>query len=429
MGDRLIGCGIDFGTSNSALALAYEDQVEVVGVGGRGVPALPSVAFLHRDGERRAGTAAARRYYQLAGQRTSCQDCELARYGISECRHYRPSGGCSDGRLVTGVKRDLGRMTGPATHSWARDHTLADLAAVIMTTLKEEAEQIAGQRLHRVVLGHPVVFPAAQDVEGAQELALGQLREAAVQAGFEDVDFFPEPIAAVLDERLDDGWLLSVDFGGGTYDVAVVRVRDGAPEVVGMGGVALGGEQLDEAIFEARIGPALGIDTLPAWLASDMRSLAGARQLLMDPLLPGVLARIGTPAARRASTILYGGFVFDFYKTLEAAKIELSDAEATRIEFHRSGLHLDLSITRRQLEGMVSVELDSVIDATADALARAGVEPGEVAKVLRTGGSSRMPAFGRRLAALCPSATIEERDAFTGVARGLASRARQRWAG
>jgi hypothetical chaperone protein len=427
--DRPVGCGIDFGTTNSALALAFADDVEVVGSGGRGVPALPSVAFLHREGEARAGEPAARRYFELAGARTSCGNCALAPYGISECRHYRPSGGCSDGRLVTGVKRDLGRMLGPATHSWARDFTLADLAAVIMTDLKREAEEVAGVPLERAVLGHPVVFPAAQDVEGAQEHALDQLRAGADQAGFRDVDFFPEPIAAVLDEELDDGWLLSVDFGGGTYDVAVMRVEAGRPSVVGMGGVAVGGEQLDEALFEARVGPALGIDTLPAWLAADMRSLAGARQLLMDPFIPGALHRIGTPPARRAATILYGGFVFEFYKALEAAKIALSSRDQTQVAFHRDGLDLELSLTRRQLESIVGVELDAVMDATVDALDRAGVDPAEVGRVLRTGGSARMPAFGRRLAALCPSAVVEERDAFTGVARGLAMRARERWAG
>jgi hypothetical chaperone protein len=428
MRERLIGCGIDFGTSNSAVAVAYEDRVEVVRVDVGATPSLPSVAFLHRDGERQAGAGAAARYFSVAAQRTSCGNCALAPYGISECRHYRRDGGCTDGRLVTGVKRDLGRVRGPATHSWAIDFMLSELAAVVVGTLKREAERRSGQPLERVVLGHPVVFPAAQDgIDGAQELALGQLREAAREAGFREIEFFPEPIAAVMDERLENGWLLSVDFGGGTYDIAVMRVVGGRPEVVGLGGVAVGGENIDEALFESKVGPALGIDSLPNWIANDMRSLAGARRLLMDPGVPGILNRIGGRPARTAAAILYGGFVFDFYKRLEAAKIALSERDGVHVSFHRRGIDLELDVTRAELETMASVELDTVIDSTRDALSAAGVAPDSVRRVLRTGGSSRMPAFGRRVAALCPSAQVEERDAFTGVARGLGVRAAQLW--
>ncbi|HEX4216165.1 MAG TPA: Hsp70 family protein [Candidatus Dormibacteraeota bacterium] len=425
-----IGCGIDFGTSNSAVSVAYPDRVEVVRVETGGTPSLPSVAFLHRDGLRLAGVDAAERYFAVAAERTSCADCSLVAYGFSDCRHYQRDGGCADSRLVTGIKRDLGRMEGPVTHSWAVDFRVPDLAEAIMRGLRGPAGEHGGGAPFRCVVGHPVVFPAATDsASSAQELALSQLGEAARQAGFEEVEFFPEPIAAVMDEHLDDGWVLSVDFGGGTYDVALIRVEAGEPEVRALGGVAIGGEQIDEALFETRIAPAMGLDRLPNWLANELRSLAGARQLLMDPRLPGVLDGIGTAASRVASRILYGGFVFSFYKRLEAAKISLSSQREVRVEFHRQGVNLDLQVERGELEGVCSPELDRVIEATRETLQRAGLDGSEVGRVLRTGGSSRMPAFIRRIAELCPDARLEERDAFTGVARGLGARARQLWQG
>lgn len=168
--------------------------------------------------------------------------------------------------------------------------------------------------------------------------------------------------------------------------------------------------------------------SLPYWLANEMRSLAGARQLLMDPRLPGVLAGLGTPRARHAAAaILYGGFVFDFYKALEAAKIQLSSRPSVDVRYRRPGIALDLTIGRAELESIVAPELDVVVAATRAVLDEAGVPPAEIGRVLRTGGTSRMPAFVARIAALCPAAEIEERDAFTGVARGLGVRARQRW--
>ena len=429
MSDRVIACGIDFGTTNSAVALALADGVRVVRVDTERRPSLPSVAHLHRDGERSAGEGAAARYYRTATDRTACAGCSLVEYGFSRCRHHRRDGGCADSRLVTGVKRDFGRVRGAATHSWAIDLTVGDLAAVILTALKGAADREAGRAVDRVVLGHPVVFPAARDAGGpVQQLALDQLREAATTAGFSEIAFFPEPIAAVLDEELDDGWVLSLDVGGGTYDVALLRVTAGHPEVVGLGGAVIGGEQIDEALFEARVGPALGFDSLPYWLANEMRSLAGARQLLMDPRLPGVLSGLGTaPARRAAAAILYGGFVFDFYKAMEAAKIRLSSHPAVDIRYHRPGIALDLTVRREELERIVAPELDAVVASTVAVLDEAGVRPAEVRRVLRTGGTSRMPAFVSRVAALCPTAAIEERDAFTGVARGLGVRARRLW--
>ena len=429
MVDRPIGCGIDFGTSNSAVSLAYRDRVDVVRVGDGLTASLPSVAFLHRDGGRRAGEEAAARYYRQATERTSCADCALVEYGFSRCRHYHRDGGCADSRLVTGMKRDLGRVQGFATHSWAIDFTVADLATVVVGTLKRLAEREANGRLDRVVVGHPVVFPAAQGGdERAQELAQLQLRRAAEQAGFDEIEFFPEPIAAVMDETLAEGWVLSVDFGGGTYDVALLRVESGRPEVVALGGTPVGGEQIDEALFETRVAPALGIDQLPSWIVNEMRSLAGARQLLMDPGLPGVLQGIGTKAARVASAILYGGAVFEFYRTLEGGKIALSSRPRVDVAFNRPGIDLELSVTRQELESIVSPELDAVVEATRTTLAGAGVEAAEIGRVLRTGGSSRMPAFIARMGCLFPQAVLEERDAFTGVARGLGVRVRQRWA-
>jgi hypothetical protein len=210
--------------------------------------------------------------------------------------------------------------------------------------------------------------------------------------------------------------------------VALLRVESGQPEVVALGGTAVGGEQIDEALFETRVAPRLGLDQLPSWLVNEMRSLAGARQLLMDPGLPGVLQGIGTRPARVAAAILYGGAVFDFYRTLEGGKIALSSRSQVHIAFHRPGIDLELSVTRRELESIVSPELDTVVEATRTTLARAGVEPAAVGRILRTGGSSRMPAFIARIDDLCPQAVVEERDAFTGVARGLGARVRQRWA-
>jgi hypothetical chaperone protein len=271
------------------------------------------------------------------------------------------------------------------------------------------------------VLGHPVVFAGARD-PAAQAEGLARLRRAAELAGFDEVNFLAEPEAA-LAAAPKLGVALAVDFGGGTFDAAVLA--DG--RVSALRGTAVGGERLDQVLFETRVGPELGFDALPSWLFNEMRSLSGVGLLLADPGLPFLLARFGGPAARTAQAILFEGHAHDFYRSIEAAKIALSGQESAVAEFHRPGIHLRVSLNRAFFEAAIRPELDSAEAVIEDVLAAAGVAPDAVDTVISTGGSSRIPAFQRRLEARFGAARIEHRDAFTSVVEGLGERARQAW--
>ena len=415
-----LGCGIDFGTSNSAIAVAWPDRVQVVAV-EPAAPTLPSIVYLHREGERRAGREAVDRYFTTGHVRTSCGHCSLAPYGLSECLQFRRDGGCNDARLINGVKHDLAKPGFTGTNSWCTDFPVAELVAIVIRRLKAAAEAQTGARLTRAVLGHPVVFAGARD-PAAQAEGLARLRRAAELAGFDEVNFLAEPEAA-LAAAPKLGVALAVDFGGGTFDAAVLA--DG--RVSALRGTAVGGERLDQVLFETRVGPELGFDALPSWLFNEMRSLSGVGLLLADPGLPFLLARFGGPAARTAQAILFEGHAHDFYRSIEAAKIALSGQESAVAEFHRPGIHLRVSLNRAFFEAAIRPELDSAEAVIEDVLAAAGVAPDAVDTVISTGGSSRIPAFQRRLEARFGAARIEHRDAFTSVVEGLGERARQAW--
>ena len=138
-----IAYGIDFGTSNSAIAVAYRRgnphavRVEVVPAeSGLAGLTLASVAYLHRDGDRQAGEAAIARYLVQGHLRHTCLHCPLVRYGAeTECKQATRNGGCQDTRLVTGVKRDLARTDFTATHSWAQDFELTELVSIVIERL------------------------------------------------------------------------------------------------------------------------------------------------------------------------------------------------------------------------------------------------------------------------------------------------------
>src|ERR1700682_5624229 len=322
---RPLGYGIDFGTSNSAVSIAYADRVEVVPLGrSRAAMTLPSFVYLHRAGRRSAGDEAVKTFLKSGHEKTECWKCPLAPYGWdTDCRQYRKGGGCSDARLLSGVKHELAKLGFAGTNSWATDFSVGALVGVVLRRLKAEADATAGQSTRSVVLGHPVVFAGADPADRAASdaEAFRRLERAAIEAGFTEVAFLPEPTAAVIGEPTHRGVEVAVDFGGGTFDVAVMDSRDGEPRIASTAGVAVGGEMLDGVLFETSVGPALGLEALPNWLFNELRTASSVRLLMADPGIPSILARLGGTPASLVHALLYDGPAYHFYKWVESAKI------------------------------------------------------------------------------------------------------------
>ncbi len=424
-----VGYGIDFGTSNSAIAVAFADRVDVVPLGpSPSAMTLPSFVYLHRSGGRAAGDQAVRTFLESGHEKTDCWNCSLAPYGWdTECRQYRKGGGCNDARLLSGVKHELAKVGFAGTNSWATDFTVGSLVSVVIKRLKAEADAFVSHGARRVVVGHPVVFAGADPTDRAASdvEAFSRLQQAAIEAGFDEVAFLPEPTAAVIGEPVHHDIEIAVDFGGGTFDVAVMDSRAGEPRIAATSGVAVGGEVLDGVLFETSVGPALGLEVLPSWLFNELRTASSVRLLMADPGIPAILTRIGGQPADLVHALLYEGHAYEFYKAIEAAKIALSSSDETELRFAPLGLRVTLS--RSAFESMIRPELDMVREAIQRALAAGSIEARDVDRVLLTGGSAYIPAFRADLAQTFGGGRLEQRDAFTAVVHGLGVRAQQLW--
>ncbi|HYM67341.1 MAG TPA: Hsp70 family protein [Patescibacteria group bacterium] len=426
---RPLGYGVDFGTSNSAVSIAFADRVEVLQLGASASSmVLPSFVYLHRAGRRAAGDEAVRTFLRSGHEKTDCWKCPLAPYGWdTDWRQYRKGGGCNDARLLSGVKHELAKLGFAGTNSWATDFSVGALVSVVLRRLKEEADRATGHAVGSVVLGHPVVFAGADpDNRAASDAeAFRRLEQAASEAGFTTVAFLPEPTAAVIGEPTHHGVEVAVDFGGGTFDVAVLDSREGEPRIAATAGIAIGGEMLDGVLFETSVGPALGLDALPSWLFNELRTASSVRLLMADPGIPAILSRIGGTPAEIVHALLYEGYAYDFYRSIESAKIALSSAETTDLSF--APLALSITLRRSAFESMIRPELDLVGRTISQALEEAGLRPSSVDRVLLTGGSAYIPAFRSELAATFGADRLEQRDAFTAVVHGLGVRAQQLW--
>ena len=424
-----VGYGIDFGTSNSAISVAYADRVDVLPIGPTASSLiLPSFVYLHRSGGRGAGAEAVKTFLKSGHEKTDCWRCPLAPYGWdTDCKQYRKGGGCNDARLLSGVKHELAKLGFAGTNSWATDFTVSSLVSVVLKRLKNEADTSLGEDLKRVVVGHPVVFagtdPTHRDESDAE--AFKRLREAGREAGFEEIEFLAEPTAAVVGEERHEGVEVAVDFGGGTFDAAVMDSRGGTSRIAGMAGVAVGGELLDGVLFETIVGPALGLERLPNWLFNELRTASSVRLLMADPGIPAILARLGGHASELVHALLFEGHAYDFYKAIESAKIGLSDSESVTLQYPE--LELRVTVRRSAFESMIRPELDMVKATIRQALDEGHVDAHQVDRVLLTGGSSSIPAFRADLVEMFGEHRLEQRDAFTAVVHGLGVRAQQLW--
>jgi hypothetical chaperone protein len=252
----------------------------------------------------------------------------------------------------------------------------------------------------------------------------------------------PEAQAAVALDEIDTGVVVCTDFGGGTFDVSVIDVHGNQGDVLALDGVDVGGEEFDAKIFDGVVRPAIGLDaefhrpdgqtrTLPGKLRTRLRSLSGLKSLLADGELTTTLTALqgcgNDRLLQQIGEMLYGGQAWSFYQAIEDAKVELSSAEQTYIDYRRPWIDLHLGLPRATFEELIADDLERVRWCLEDVIDAAGVTRDEVAFVTRTGGSSQIPAYSRLVSEVFPAVEVVERDPFTCVVAGLAEYAGEEW--
>jgi hypothetical chaperone protein len=423
--------GIDFGTTNSAVAMLHPGRrVQLAHFSFRGetIPICRSVLYFEQwktaSGQRRAhgysGSAAIERYL----------DAE------------------EKGRLIQSLKSHLSSRALTGTEIFGRRHRLEELITRIISDLRKQAEEEFKQPVRRAMVGRPVRFVGA-DSEQDDDFAVSRLREAFISAGFEEVEFELEPVAAAFayEALLDrDELILIGDFGGGTSDFSLMRVgpevrrRGRRPEdLLGNTGVGLAGDAFDARIVRKLVSPALGsnsearslnkiLPAVPAWIYAHLEHwhyLSFLRTNNVREILKSARARALEPEKIEALTaIIEGDLGYQLHQAVQKAKFELSQREHAEFVF-RDGqagatIELRIPISRTQFESWIVEDL-ATIEHSIDALLRStGVKPREVDHVFLTGGSSFVPAVRRIFTARFGHQRVRGGDEFTSVAQGLA---------
>lgn len=351
------------------------------------------------------------------------------------------------GRLIRSIKKYLPDRSFTGTQIGSRTVALEDLIGRLLGTMRERADRHFGARVDRALLGRPARFSTdpADD-----RLAEERLERAARIAGFREVSFCPEPVAAAHDIRLPAGraaLVLVADFGGGTSDFTVVRLggRELRPDdVLALGGVSVAGDALDGCLMRHRIARHFGAEvtyrvpmganvlTMPKPIVeklcspADMTTL-GHRDVLA--FLRDVRAwSLGSEDRRRMDQLLClveDSLAFRLFDAIERSKRELSEAMAATFRFEDTGVQIREEIPRADFEAASERAFGAILRALDQTVAAAGVSPADIDVVCCTGGTARVPHLADALAERFGRGKLQQLRSFHAVAQGLAERARQ----
>ncbi|MHB8058550.1 MAG: Hsp70 family protein [Desulfuromonadaceae bacterium] len=412
--------GIDFGTTNSALSVYRNGTVEVLAVDGNGGAGelMRSVLYFSEENEIYAGHEAIRQYVSDGAV----------------------------GRFMQSIKTFLPNTSFDSTEIFGTRYMIDDLVAIILRKLKARGEAHVGCPVDSVVLGRPVVFStdAAKDA-----VAEKRLEKAARKAGFKNIWFQYEPVAAALafESRLQAGQERTVfigDFGGGTSDFSVIRVKGGAfarsdrrSDVLSLGGVYVAGDKFDSQIMWDKVAHHFGryarYRTMgkEEWVSIPKSIIYTLCQWHRIPLLRArktrELIRVikGTTDDRRAlehlENIISDNYGFFLFQAIEKAKCELSGQEQALVSFTERDLCISEALGKGEFETLNAENFSQIATCIDEVIARSGLLPGQIDTVFLTGGTSRIPHIQTLFAERFGLDKLENRDAFTSVVHGLGS--------
>ncbi|MBB5404124.1 putative chaperone protein [Paraburkholderia youngii] len=410
-------CAIDFGTSNSAVAIPSGPQLKLAPVEGA-YTTLPTAVFFNTDEN-------------------------TTEFGRAALAAYIDG---FDGRLMRSMKSILGSPLAENTTDLGDGSAIkyTDVIATFLTHLKRAAEASAGGAIDRAVLGRPVFF--VDDDPRADQMAQQQLEAAARTVGLRDIHFQYEPIAAAFDYESHlsaEGLVLVADIGGGTSDFSLVRVGpermkrvERKDDVLAHHGVHVAGTDFDRRVELVTILRELGYQSL------DPQGREIPNRIYFDLATWHLINTVYTP--KRVSELALMRHLFTETKHhdrlmrvveqrfghalaahAEEAKIGVAAGGETVIDLEQVEEDLRLAFDEAQLVKAGEDETRRIVQAARDTVQAAGVAPRELNAIYFTGGSTGLAFLSGALAAAFPDAKAVFGDRLASVATGLGIHARR----
>jgi hypothetical chaperone protein len=449
--------GLDFGTTNSGAAVFDGQHVRVFPLDplSRDPGVIRSVLYITRDHEVFIGQEAVDVYYQQNVGRPSRMvrqyvgEVEITMGDVGSVKGYPvgPTTYVKDvyvmvdeltpGRLLRSLKSALS-SDHAGTDIFGRVYRLEELIAIYLRELRERVEAEMGEPVEGVVLGRPVTF-ADSSTEADDQRAEDRLHRAAEMAGFREVAFELEPVAAALHYELtvkEPQNVVVFDLGGGTLDITVMRVGDpAARQILSTGGVGIAGDAFDQRIIERLLlyhfgrGTTWGEDDAPFpdqytdplvhWQTIPLLN----RPETFDFLRQAWLTSSHPRRLLALESLLMNNYAMRMVDQVERAKITLSSARFATIRLSGEDIDIWQPVTRSQFETFIAGAVKRIEACVVDTVERSGLDFDEIDAVVRTGGSAQIPCFIEMMERIFGSEKVVLSSVFSGVTSGLAIRA------
>ena len=396
--------GLDFGTTNSAVACATAAGVETT-------PVHRSILYFEPKTTAVTGNDAIDRY--LAAD--------------------------EKGRLMQSLKSFLASRRFTGTNVYGRQYSIEDLLAIFLRDLRKVAENQFGALNGAIVVGRPVRYSSAND-DADNEFAMGRIRSALERAGIGPIEFEFEPVAAAYfyASTLDHDELIIIgDFGGGTSDFSLLRVGPHLRTILGTEGVALAGDAFDSRMVRHMVSPLLGLGSeyrsiektlpMPVWVYSDLERWHYLSLLKSTDTINMLRSiRYHSLEPEKLSALLHviqNDMGFYLHRSVQNTKADLSIQENSIFQFKDGVVDIEAGLNRNTFEEWIQEELSRIRGCVDRLLADAGVTPGDIDHVFLTGGSSLVPAVRQIFESIFGAQKLTSGSEFTSVAQGLALKA------
>ncbi len=415
----MITSSIDFGTTNSVVGVNHNGKIEMIALGKESVETKTVLFYSFEDKQFYVGDEA-------------LDELKLDTLG----------------RYLVALKSFLGSKDNIETTLGTTTYSLEELISIIIRRFKHVMEAKVGQKIDKVVMGRPVRFNDDDDFLDQQ--AQQRLERAALKAGYKEVAFQYEPIAAALayEQTIQKEELILVaDIGGGTTDYSIIRVggsvnkKDRKEDILATHGTYVGGNSFDTEVIKNFVVSHLGKGSLYTNMGKEMEigpafysdfSEWHRFQKMYDKSVLQAIEKLIYMAydkdkISRLLELIKEGLYFSFSEKIIDAKIQLSFDEVTTIDMNIFEKPFTEEITRKAFNAVIAHHTQKIKTTLDETMAMANIGYEQIDKVFLTGGSTLVPAVKNIYKEFFSEEKIVHTDVFSSVGYGLAIYSGEVW--
>lgn len=352
-----------------------------------------------------------------------------------------------EGRFFRSIKKFLPEPNYSGTSVFNRNMSISDLVAIFLKEMRTRANHYTGQETDRIVLGRPALY--SLDLE-QDKLAQDRMEAAALLAGYQEVIFCPEPIAAGLDYSSapnEEKIVLIADFGGGTSDFTLMKTGKGhynQDNILGISGIFKAGDALDSDLMRDFIAPNFG-SNFEYQLPGSSNILKFPRNLLKKICSPAHITHLrekdtweflqhinkfalsaeDKKKMENLFNLVECQLGFPLFNEIEKTKIRLTQLPSVDFHYQQFGIDIHEVISDDSFKASVTPTVSEIMETMMDVFKQSGLSSQDVDQVVLTGGTSQFPLIQQGLEVTFGKEKMSEHDIYHSVVNGLARYASQ----